>query len=100
MAIVYAAAHFVLTRTTFGRYVYAMAATRGDAPGVASGHKTMIYGVAGLVSAIAAAADGTAQLGAADRGINYDFDAIAATVIGGTSLMGGEGTLAARWSAR
>jgi len=37
--------------------------------------------------------DRAAQLGAAIAGINYELDAIAATVIGGTSLMGGEGTL-------
>ena len=97
MAIVYAAAHFVLTRTTFGRYVYAIGgneeATRLSGVAVRF-HKTMIYGVSGLMSAIAAVML-TARLNSAQpiAGINYELDAIAATVIGGTSLMGGEGTL-------
>jgi ribose/xylose/arabinose/galactoside ABC-type transport system permease subunit len=97
MAIVYAAAHFVLTRTTFGRYVYAIGgneeATRLSGVAVRF-HKTMIYGVSGLMAAIAAVML-TARLNSAQpiAGINYELDAIAATVIGGTSLMGGEGTL-------
>jgi ribose transport system permease protein len=97
MALVYAAAHFVLTRTTFGRYVYAIGgneeATRLSGVPVRF-HKTMIYGVSGLMSAIAAVIL-TARLNSAQpiAGMMYELDAIAATVIGGTSLMGGEGTL-------
>jgi ribose transport system permease protein len=97
MAVVYAAAHFVLTRTTFGRYVYAIGgneeATRLSGVSIRF-HKTMIYGVSGLMSAIAAVIL-TARLNSAQpiAGMMYELDAIAATVIGGTSLMGGEGTL-------
>jgi len=97
MALVYAVAHFVLTRTTFGRYVYAIGgneeATRLSGVSVRF-HKTMIYGVSGLMSAIAAVIL-TARLNSAQpiAGMMYELDAIAATVIGGTSLMGGEGTL-------
>ena len=49
--------------------------------------------LAGLLSA-AAAVMLTARLNSAQpiAGINYELDAIAATVIGGTSLLGGEGT--------
>jgi ribose transport system permease protein len=87
--LVYAAAHFVLSRTTFGRYVYAIGgneeATRLSGVSIRF-HKTMIYGVSGLMSAIAAVIL-TARM-------MYELDAIAATVIGGTSLMGGDGTLA------
>ena len=97
MAVVYAAAYFVLARTRFGRYVYAIGGNEEAArlSGVAVRfHKTMIYGVSGLMSAIAAVML-TARLNSAQpiAGINYELDAIAATVIGGTSLMGGEGTL-------
>ncbi len=98
MAIVYAAAHFVLTRTIFGRYVYAIGgneeATRLSGVSIRF-HKTMIYGVSGLMSAVAAAIL-TARLNSAQpiAGMMYELDAIAATVIGGTSLMGGDGTLA------
>jgi len=57
-------------------------------------HKTIVYGVSGLTSAIAALLL-TARLNSAQpiAGINYELDAIAATVIGGTSLTGGEGSL-------
>ena len=97
MAAVYLGAHFVLTRTTFGRYVYAIGgneeATRLSGVPIRF-HKTMIYGVSGLMSAIAAIIL-TARLNSAQpiAGMMYELDAIAATVIGGTSLMGGEGTL-------
>jgi ribose transport system permease protein len=95
---VYLVAHVVLTRTTFGRYVYAIGgneeATRLSGVPVRL-HKTMIYAVAGLASAVAAVIL-TARLNSAQpiAGMMYELDAIAATVIGGTSLMGGEGSLA------
>jgi ribose transport system permease protein len=98
MIVVYVAAHIVLTRTTFGRFVYAIGgneeATRLSGVAVRF-HKTAIYGVSGLMSAIAAIVL-TARLNSAQpiAGTMYELDAIAATVIGGTSLMGGEGTLA------
>ncbi|HJZ72768.1 MAG TPA: hypothetical protein VKE51_13575 [Vicinamibacterales bacterium] len=97
-AVVYVIAHLVLTRTTFGRYVYAIGgneeATRLSGVAVRF-HKTMIYVVSGVTSAIAAVIL-TARLNSAQpiAGMMYELDAIAATVIGGTSLMGGEGTLA------
>jgi len=97
MALVYLIAHVVLARTTFGRYVYAIGgneeATRLSGVAVRF-HKTMVYGVSGLTSAVAAVVL-TARLNSAQpiAGIMYELDAIAATVIGGTSLMGGEGTL-------
>ncbi len=54
----------------------------------------MVYGVSGLTSGVAAVML-TARLNSAQpiAGMMYELDAIAATVIGGTSLMGGEGTL-------
>jgi ribose transport system permease protein len=97
MVVVYALAHLVLTRTTFGRYVYAIGgneeATRLSGVAVRV-HKTAIYAVSGLMSAIAAIIL-TARLNSAQpiAGMMYELDAIAATVIGGTSLMGGEGSL-------
>lgn len=98
MILVYVVAHLVLTRTTFGRYVYAIGgneeATRLSGVAVRF-HKTLIYGTSGLVSAVAAIVL-TARLNSAQpiAGTMYELDAIAATVIGGTSLMGGQGTLA------
>jgi len=93
----YALGHFLLTRTRFGRYVYAIGgneeATRLS--GINAGfHKTMVYVLSGVASGLAAALL-TARLNSAQpiAGINYELDAIAATVIGGTSLSGGVGTL-------
>jgi ribose transport system permease protein len=94
---IYAGAHFVLSRTRFGRYVYGIGgneeATRLSGVAVRF-HKTIVYGVSGLMSAVAALLL-TARLNSAQpiAGINYELDAIAATVIGGTSLTGGEGAL-------
>jgi len=95
--LIYGAAHLVLARTRFGRYVYGIGgneeATRLSGVAVHF-HKTMIYVVSGVMSAVAAVLL-TARLNTAQpiAGIMYELDAIAAVVIGGTSLSGGEGTL-------
>ena len=96
-AVVYFVAHFVLVRTVFGRATYAIGGNEEAArlSGVhVRFHKTAVYGVAGLTSAVAAILL-TARLNSAQptAGTMYELDAIAATVIGGTSLLGGEGTL-------
>ena len=96
-ALIYVVAHFVLSSTVFGRATYAIGGNEEAArlSGVqVRFHKAMIYGVAGLTSA-AAAVILTARLNSAQptAGIMYELDAIAATVIGGTSLLGGEGSL-------
>lgn len=97
MLATYLAAHFLLTRTKFGRYVYAMGGN--EEATMLSGvnvrlYKTMVYGFCGLVSGLAAVIL-TARLNSAQpiAGMMYELDAIAAAVIGGTSLMGGEGRL-------
>lgn len=97
MICVYAAGSFLLARTKFGRYTYAMGgneqATRLSGVNVRL-HKTLVYGLCGVTSALAAVVL-TARLNSAQpiAGIMYELDAIAATVIGGTSLMGGQGSL-------
>jgi ribose transport system permease protein len=96
-AAVYLVAHFVLSETKFGRYVYALGgneeATRLSGVNVRL-YKSAVYAVSGLTSAIAAVLL-TARLNSAQpiAGIMYELDAIAAVVIGGTSLVGGEGSL-------
>jgi ribose transport system permease protein len=98
MAAVYGVSQFLLTRTRFGLYAYAMGgneqATRLSGINVAF-HKTALYLFCGCTSALAAVVL-TARLNSAQpiAGIAYELDAIAAVVIGGTSLMGGQGTLA------
>jgi ribose transport system permease protein len=97
MVGVYALAHVVLTRTKLGRYTYAIGGNEEAA--LLSGvnvrvYKAVVYGLAGMLSGLAAVLL-TARLNSAQpiAGMMYELDAIAATVIGGTSLLGGEGTV-------
>ena len=94
---VYVIAHLLLTRTRFGLYTYAIGgneeATHLSGINVRF-HKMLVYVLSGFTSGIAAVIL-TARLNSAQpiAGFTYELDAIAATVIGGTSLMGGQGTL-------
>lgn len=95
--LLYALAAVALNRTRFGRYVYAIGgneeATRLS--GVAVGfHKTLVYVLSGATAGFASVLL-TARLNSAQpiAGMMYELDAIAAVVIGGTSLTGGAGTL-------
>jgi ribose/xylose/arabinose/galactoside ABC-type transport system permease subunit len=97
MAGVYVLAHLVLTRTKLGRYTYAIGGNEEAA--LLSGvnvkfYKAAVYGISGMLSGLAAVIL-TARLNSAQpiAGMMYELDAIAATVIGGTSLLGGEGTV-------
>lgn len=97
MIIIYLIGHFVLTRTKLGRYTYATGGNEQAA--ILSGVnvkliKIVVYSLCGLLSG-AASILLTARLNSAQpiAGIMYELDAIAAVVIGGTSLMGGEGKL-------
>ena len=95
VAILYVIAHLVLTRTKLGRYTYAIGGNEQAAwlSGVPVGrYKIAIYGLSGLMAGIAAVLM-TSRLNAASplTGEMYELYAIAAAVIGGVSLMGGEG---------
>jgi ribose transport system permease protein len=97
MIVVYVTAFFILGRTKLGRYTYAIGGNEEAA--LLSGinvklYKSLVYGLAGMLSGLAAILL-TARLNSAQpiAGMNYELDAIAATVIGGTSLLGGEGTV-------
>jgi simple sugar transport system permease protein len=87
----------LLGTTTFGRYVYAIGgneqATRLS--GVAVDRvKIAVYGLSGMLASLAGVLY-TAQYlqGKPDAGEGIELDAIAAVVIGGTSLMGGKGSI-------
>lgn len=95
--LLYALAIVLLNRTRFGRYVYAIGGNEEAArlSGVAVGfHKTLVYVISGVTAALGAVLL-TARLNSAQpiAGMMYELDAIAAVVIGGTSLTGGLGTL-------
>jgi ribose transport system permease protein len=88
---------FVLTQTRFGKYTTAIGGNEETAKlaGISvKGYKFGIYALGGLLTGVAAALL-TARLSSADpiAGTNYELNAIAATVIGGTSLLGGSGSI-------
>ncbi len=88
---------FVMTRTRFGRYVFAS----GDNPEAArlSGInvnliRTITFGISGFAAGVAGVIS-TSRFRVAqnDAGEGLELIAIAAVVIGGTSIMGGEGAV-------
>ncbi len=87
----------VLTRTIFGRYLIAIGSNETAAR--ISGIETKPYVLSVLVISGTLAGIGglmnAAYLGSADpnAGIGFELSAIAAAVIGGTSLMGGRGSI-------
>lgn len=88
---------FLLRRTTFGEHVIAIGGNEEAARlcGVAVDRvKATVYVIAGGLAALAGFIL-VARIGAAEPigGTGYELDAIAATVIGGTSLFGGVGTV-------
>ena len=90
-------AAFLLGHTTFGRAVYAIGSNERAAfwAGIPVARvKWIVYGIMGLLSGLAGALL-SARLNGADpnAGQLFELDAIAAVVIGGTSLKGGEGTI-------
>ncbi len=90
-------ASLILSRTILGRYTYALGsneeATRLSGVNVAS-WKTAVYTLCGFFAGLAGVLI-SARLNSAQPalGAGYELDAIAAVVIGGTSLSGGEGSI-------
>jgi len=90
-------AFFVIKRTVIGEYTLAIGgneeAVRLSGVPVAR-YKTIVYLISGLMCAVAGIVL-TARLTAAEpiAGTGYELDAIAAVVIGGTSLQGGVATI-------
>ena len=88
---------FILSKTILGRYIFAIGSNE-EATRL-SGVRTMRYKasayvisgtMAGLAGVVIAARLNSAQ---PSTGFGYELDAIAAAVIGGTSLAGGEGSI-------
>jgi ribose transport system permease protein len=88
---------WVLNRTTLGRYCFALGSNEETVrlSGVnADGWKVVIYALAGGICGIAGLLIAS-RLNSAQPalGLGYELDAIAAVVIGGTSLAGGRGSI-------
>ncbi|QGQ48123.1 ABC transporter permease [Metabacillus sediminilitoris] len=95
MLVTYGILYFILKKTTFGRKVYAIGGNEEAAilSGIRANRvKVWIYSLTGLLSALAGIIL-SSRLNSAQptAGASYELDAIAAVVLGGTSLSGGRG---------
>ncbi|MEC9004272.1 MAG: ABC transporter permease [Planctomycetota bacterium] len=97
MVALFILAHLVMSHTSFGRYVYAVggnetAARLSGVPVVAV--IIAVYAICGLSAGLAGVLDASHfGTGRPKAGEFYELQVIAAVVVGGTSLMGGEGKM-------
>jgi ribose transport system permease protein len=97
LIVVAVIAHVTLNQTAFGRWIYAIGGNERAA--IFSGIKTryvkfLAYVICSALSAVTGILFiARFQSAQADAGKGMELDAIAAAVIGGTSLMGGEGSV-------
>jgi ribose transport system permease protein len=97
MLLLYVLAHIVMTRMTFGRFVYAIGGNEEAARLSGVPVKAILLAVYTICGALAGLGGIVlaSQLAAGDPkfGQMYELDVIAAVVVGGTSLMGGSGKI-------
>ena len=97
LVLAFAAVYFILTKTTFGRRIYATGSNAKCANLVGvntSNIKIACYALSGFLSALA----GLLMISRLDSaqptlGSGYELDAIAAVALGGTSMSGGRGKI-------
>lgn len=95
--LVFLSGYILLAKTRVGTYLYALGENQEAAlfSGIATGFYTkFVFTASGVLAALSGMIL-IARLDSAQPviGLGYEFDAIAAVVIGGTSLAGGEGRL-------
>lgn len=95
--VVFVISLYVLTQTRYGRYLYALGGNEESArlSGINTDKvKTIVYVISGAAAALSGIIV-TSRIGSAspNAGTGFELDAIAAVVLGGTSLAGGEGTV-------
>ena len=95
--IVVLVAWYILSQTRYGRYVYAVGGNEDSArlSGINTDKiKSLVYVLCGATAALSAVVV-TSRIGSAspNAGTGFELDAIAAVVLGGTSLSGGEGSV-------
>jgi ribose transport system permease protein len=95
MIILYAVAYVVMSRMTLGRYIYAVGgneeAARLSGVGVAA-ILLLVYGMSGVMAGLGGVVLASQlKSGAPTYGLLYELYVIAAVVLGGTSLAGGQG---------
>ncbi len=97
VAVLYVGVHLFLTRTTLGRYIYAVGGNREASRLSGINVKnvlTIVYAISGFTAALA----GLVLVGRVNSayplaGQGYELDAIAAVIIGGASFFGGVGSI-------
>lgn len=94
MVIVFGIAFYVLSQTRYGRYLYALGGNEDSArlSGINTDKvKTLVYVICGATAALSGIIVAS-RIGSAspNAGVGFELDAIAAVVVGGTSLSGGE----------
>lgn len=89
--------HLILSYTAFGRRIYLMGGNYEAArlSGIRVGfYKAIVYSIVGASAAIAGIILSSRTLGGSPTaGVGYELDAIAAVIVGGISLSGGEGSV-------
>ena len=96
-AVLYVVAHVLMTRTVLGRYIYAVGgnaeAARLSGVPVRRVH-LFVYTVCGLLAGLGGVVYASQfNAASANYGVQYELTVIAAVVVGGTSLFGGEGKI-------
>ncbi len=88
---------FLLSKTVFGRHVYATGGnkTAAELSGIITSRVIILgYSIAGFLAGLAGIVlSSRVMSGSPSTGLGYELDAIAAVVIGGTRLTGGVGTI-------
>ncbi|WP_314174699.1 ABC transporter permease subunit [Streptomyces winkii] len=97
MGVVYLVAWFVLERTRYGKHIYAVGGNAEAARLAGIDVRrviTSVYAIAGACAGLAGVIFAARVVSAQPTaGTGYELDAIAAAVLGGTSLMGGRGRI-------
>jgi len=97
MITLYVIAHFIMAKTTLGRHIYAIGGNEEAArlSGVPVNRVLLlVYTITGIMAGIAGVMMATEfNSGKAIWGVGLELDVIAAVVVGGTSLMGGQGRI-------
>lgn len=98
MVVAFVVVYIILKHTTFGRRVYAVGSNEEATwlSGISTTRvKVLVYSISGLLASISGIVL-TSRLNSAQptAGASYELDAIAAVVLGGTSLSGGKGRIA------
>ena len=95
--VIAAVFHIALKHTRYGKYVYAIGGnmTSAKVSGInVNKYLVIVYTIAGALSGLAGVVlAARVSSGQSSMGMSYELDAIAAAVIGGSSLMGGVGRI-------